>query len=155
MRGKQSPKRNIPADPIYNSVLVSKFINYVMYDGKKKTAANIVYAAIEDLNKKTKTNGIEALEKALENVKPKIEVKSRRVGGANFQVPVPVNSTRQVSLAFRWLLEGARASRKNTEFYVVLARELINAYNKEGTAIKKKDDIHRMAEANKAFAQFA
>jgi small subunit ribosomal protein S7 len=155
MRGKQAPRRNIKPDKIYNSILVTKLINYVMVDGKKQTASNIVYNAIEELQTKTKTTGVEALEKAIENVKPKIEVRSRRVGGSNFQVPVPVNAYRQLALGVKWILDAARAARKDTEFHVVFARELLNAYNKEGTAIKKKEEIHRMADANKAFAQFA
>jgi len=155
MRGKQAPKRDVKPDEIYSSVLVSKFINHIMQDGKKRTAEVIFYAAIDDLNSKTKSNGIDALEKALENVKPKIEVRSRRVGGSNFQVPVPVNPSRQLALAVRWILDAARSSRKNTEFYISLSRELQNAYNKEGSAIKKREEVHKMAEANKAFAQFA
>ncbi len=155
MRGKQSPKREIQPDGIYNSELVSKFTNYLMIDGKKSIAQTIVYNAIEDLQKKTKTTGIEAFEKAIENVKPKVEVRSRRVGGSNFQVPVQVSANRQLALASRWIIDAARNARKNTEFWVVLSHELMNAYNKEGTAIKKKDEVQRMAEANKAFAQFA
>ncbi len=155
MRGKQAPKRDIKPDTTYNSVIVSRLINNVMMHGKKETARNLVYAALEDLAKKTKLNGAEALEKALENVKPKVEVRSRRVGGANLQVPVPVNSYRQDSLAIRWILEAARSSRKDTSFSVTLSRELFNAFNKEGSAYKKKEEVFRMAEANKAFAQFA
>jgi small subunit ribosomal protein S7 len=155
MRGKPIVKRKIKVDEVYNSTLVSKLINYVMKDGKKITARNQVYAAMEELGAKTKTDPLEALEKAMNNIKPKIEVRSRRIGGANFQVPVPVNADRQISLAFRWVLDAARSSRKNTEFSVVLARELISSFNNEGSAVKKKEEIHRMAEANKAFAQFA
>ncbi|MBE0573538.1 30S ribosomal protein S7, partial [Candidatus Dojkabacteria bacterium] len=151
MRGKRAPVRPIKPDEVHNSVLVSKFINYVMYDGQKQTARTIVYKAIEDLANKTKTKGTEALEKAIENARPKIEVRSRRIGGANFQVPVPVSEKRQTALALKWILEAARASRKNTEFWVVLSKELQNAYNKEGSAIKKKEEVLRMAEANKAF----
>jgi len=155
MRGKQSPKRVIQPDGIYNSELVAKFTNFIMIDGKKSIAQTIVYKAIEDLQVKTKTKGIEAFEKALENVKPKVEVRSKRVGGSNFQVPVQVTTNRQLSLASRWIIDAARNARKNTEFWVVLSQELLNAYNKEGTAMKKREEIHRMAEANKAFAQFA
>jgi small subunit ribosomal protein S7 len=155
MRGKKAPVRAIKADEIYGSELVSKFINYVMLDGRKQTSRTIVYKAIEELANKTKTKGIEALEKAIENARPKVEVRSKRVGGSNFQVPVPVSEKRQTALALKWIIEGARASRKNTEFWVVLARELLSAYNKEGGAIKKKEEVSRMAEANKAFAQFA
>lgn len=155
MRGKPITRKPITPDGVYNSELVSKFINYIMIDGKKSIAQTIVYKAIEELQNKTKTKGIEAFEKAIENVKPKIEVRSRRVGGSNFQVPVQVNANRQLSLASRWIIESARSSRKNTEFWVVLAQELLNAYHKDGAAIKKREEVHRMAEANKAFAQFA
>ena len=155
MRGKRAPVRPLKADEVYGSELVSKFVNYVMLDGQKQTARTIVYKAVEDLANKTKTKGIEALEKAVENVRPKIEVRSRRIGGANFQVPVQVSDKRQTALALKWIIEAARSSRKNTEFWVVLSRELQNAYNREGSAMKKKEDVVRMAEANKAFAQFA
>jgi len=155
MRGKQVVKRKIEPDEIYNSELVTKFINYIMVDGKKATARKIIYSTIEDLGTKTKSKGIDALDKAIENIKPKMEVKSRRVGGSNFQVPVPVNANRQIALAMKWVIEAARAGRKNTEFWQVLSKELLNAYNKEGSAVKKKEDVHRMADANRAFAQFA
>lgn len=155
MRGKRAPVRVIKPDEIYGSELISKFANYVMLDGQKQTARTIVYKAVEDLAAKTKTKGIEALEKAVENVRPKVEVRSRRIGGANFQVPVQVSEKRQTALAFKWIIEAARSARKNTEFWVVLSRELQSAYNKEGPAIKKKEEVVRMAEANKAFAQFA
>lgn len=155
MRGKQAPKRPIMPDEVHNSELVSKFINYIMQDGKKNTARKIVYSALEELEKNTKTKGVDAFEKAIENVRPKIEVRSRRVGGSNFQVPVLVAANRQTALAMKWIIEAARSTRKTTPFAVTLGHELANAFNKEGTAIKKKEDIHRMADANKAFAQFA
>jgi small subunit ribosomal protein S7 len=155
MRGKQSVSRPIKPDEVYNSEVVSKFINYIMLDGEKAVARKIVYKAIEDLQTKTKTAAVDALEKALENVKPKMEVRSRRVGGANFQVPVPVAQRRQISLAFKWIIEAARSGRKNTEFWESLSRELVSAFNKEGSAVKKREEVHRMADANKAFAQFA
>ncbi len=155
MRGKQSPKRVIVADEVYNSVTVSKFINYVMQSGKKNAARKAVYGAIEELGQKTKLKPVEALEKAIENVKPKIEVRSRRVGGSNYQVPVQVPENRQTALAFRWIIDAARSSRGSSEFYKSLAKELIAALNNEGNAIKKRDEVKRMADANKAFAQFA
>lgn len=155
MRGKQAPKRELKPDMVYNNVLVSRLINNVMMHGKKETARNVVYEALEILAEKTKLNGADALDKALENVKPRVEVRSRRVGGANLQVPVPVNAYRQDSLAIRWILDTARSGRKDTAFSVSLARELLNAFNKEGAAYKKKEEVFRMAEANKAFAQFA
>jgi len=155
MRGKQATPRKVNLDEVYGSALVTKLINAIMQDGKKRVAANIVYKAIEDLNKRTKLNGTEALERAIENVKPKIEVRSRRVGGSNFQIPVPVNPNRQQALAIRWLITSARAARKDTEFYIAFSRELFGAFNKEGNAVKKREDVYKMAEANKAFAQFA
>lgn len=155
MRGKQAKKRYIAPDDRFNSEVVSKFINYVMYDGKKSIARDIVYKAIEDLGSKTKSDPVEALEKALSNVKPKVEVRSRRVGGANFQVPVQVNPSRQLALAFKWMIEGARSARKTGEFWESLSRELQSAFKNEGNAVKKKEEVHRMAEANKAFSQFA
>ncbi|MEP7103802.1 MAG: 30S ribosomal protein S7 [Candidatus Dojkabacteria bacterium] len=155
MRGKKAIKRHLNPDMRYNSLLVAKLINSVMYDGKKETARIQVYKALDDLAVKTKVPAIDAIEKAFDNVKPKVEVRSRRVGGANFQVPVPVSPERQQSLAIRWILESARSGRKDTEFWVSLSRELQNAYKKEGSAFKKKEEVFRMAEANKAFAQFA
>jgi small subunit ribosomal protein S7 len=155
MRGKQAKKRVIKPDEIYKSEVVSKMINYVMYDGKKEVAREITYKSLEDLGARTKTDPVEALDKALNNVKPKVEVRSRRVGGANFQVPVQVNPSRQLALGFKWIIEAARNGRKSDEFWVSLSRELQNAYKNEGTAVKKKEEVHRMAEANKAFSQFA
>ncbi len=155
MRGKQAVRRKIKPDAVFGSEDLAKFINYVMKDGKKSVAENIVYKMLEDVSRKTKVAGIEVFEKALENIKPKLEIRSKRVGGANFQVPVPVNGNRQFTLACKWILEAARGSRKNIEFYESLSREIINAYKKEGSAIKKKEDVHKMAEANKAFSQFA
>ena len=155
MRGKQAPKREIKPDEVYGSEMVTKLINYVMMHGKKQTARYHVYNALEDMCKKTKLKPIEAFEKAIENVKPKMEVRSKRVGGANFQVPVPVTQNRQFYLACKWILEAARSGRKNTEFWESLSRELMNSYNKDGSAYKKKEEVQRMAEANKAFSQFA
>lgn len=155
MRGKQAKKRPLKPDEVYNSTLVAKFINYVMKDGKKTVARTNVYNALKELAEKTKTEAIEALEKAVGNVMPKVEVRSRRVGGSNYQVPVPVNDDRQAALAFRWIIESARNARGSRPFYVSLGNELINAFNGEGNAIKKKEEVKRMADANRAFAQFA
>lgn len=155
MRGKRAPKRTLKPDMKYSSEVVAKFINYIMQDGKKNVARKIVYSALDDLASKTKTEGIEAFEQAIENVKPKIEVRSRRVGGSNYQVPVPVYESRQFALACRWIIEAAASGRGKGEFWEALARELLAAYNKEGNAIKKKEDVKKMADANKAFAQFA
>ncbi len=155
MRGKQAPKRKIYADQIYGSLLVSKLINYVMIDGKKEVAQKVVYKAMEDAGEKAKGNALEVLEKAIENVKPKVEVRSKRVGGSNFQVPVPVKPERQQSLAIRWIVSAARSSRGSGDSWQALSREIVNSFKKEGTAFKKKEEVQRMAEANKAFSQFA
>lgn len=155
MRGKQIPKRKIEPDQIYNSELIAKFINYTMLDGKKAVAQKNVYTALEILAKNSKLNAVEALEKALNNVKPKVEVRSRRVGGSNYQVPTPVAAHRQIALAFKWIIEAARSTRGKNTFAESLARELTNAINKEGAAVKKMEEVKRMADANKAFAQFA
>ncbi len=155
MRGKQIPKRKVEPDQIYNSELIAKFINYTMLDGKKAVAQKNVYTALEILAKNSKLNAVEALEKALNNVKPKVEVRSRRVGGSNYQVPTPVAAHRQIALAFKWIIEAARSTRGKNTFAESLARELTNAINKEGAAVKKMEEVKRMADANKAFAQFA
>jgi small subunit ribosomal protein S7 len=155
MRGKQVKKHVIHPDEVYNSVLVSKLINRVMLDGKKSIARGIVYKALEDLGKKTGVDPIRALEKAIDNVRPKLEVRSRRVGGANYQVPVPVAGDRQLALTLRWIIGVMRNSRGSKETWEVLSRELFSAYNGEGEAIRKKEDVQRMAESNRAFAQFA
>jgi small subunit ribosomal protein S7 len=153
MRGKKAPKRRLLGDEVYGSVVVSKFINYVMLDGKKATARSIIYGALEELAAKTKEKPVDALEKALMNVRPKLEIRARRVGGANLQVPTPVRPERQMALSFRWIIDAARKARKNDEFYKVLSRELIAAYNGEGSAVRKREDVMKMAEANRAFAQ--
>ncbi len=155
MRGKAATKRDIQPDEIYGSVTVSKLINYIMLDGKKTVARKVVYTALEQLAEKTGESAVVALEKALKNIKPRIEIRSRRVGGSNLQVPTPVPENRQMALSFRWIIDSSRKARKNTPYSSVLARELIDAYNGEGNAIRKKEEVQRMAEANKAFAHFA
>ncbi len=155
MRGKSPRKRILLPDHKYNSVTVSKLINSIMYDGKKSIAEKIVYDAIEKLAKDSGLEPLIALEKAIGNVKPKLEVKSRRLGGANYQVPTPVNDVRQTTLAIRWIVEASRQARTNTPISTTLSGELMSAINGEGNAIRKKDDVHRMAEANKAFAHLA
>lgn len=155
MRGKQAPKRPVVKDEIYDSEVVAKFINYVMLDGKKSHARLIVHQAIAQLSEKTNQKPIEALTQALENAKPKIEIRSRRVGGANYQVPTPVSPKRQEMLALRWIVNAARANRGKLASYEALARELIAAWGNEGNAVRKKEDVMRMADANKAFAQFS
>jgi len=141
-------------DPKYNSVVVSKFINMVMFRGKKSISQNLVYGALEILQQKTnEADVIKVFYKALDNVRPHLEVKSRRIGGATYQVPIEVNKTRGVSLALRWIRDIAQ-SKKGKPMEEKLAEELISAYKGEGSAIKKRDDLHKMAEANRAFAHF-
>jgi len=154
MRGKQAPKRTIPVDIRYSNATVAKFINYVMKNGKKTTAQGIVYGAFDQVAEKTKLNPLEVFENALRNITPLLEIRSRRVGGANYQIPYPVRGNRRHMLAFTWLI-GAAKARKGLPMAKKLALELIDANNKEGAAIRKRDDVHRMAEANKAFAHFA
>lgn len=147
------PKREILPDPIYGSRLVARFINRLMYDGKKGPAENIFYRSLETLGEKSGEDALKAFEKAIENVKPHLEVKSRRVGGATYQVPMEVRPERQVSLALRWLITYSRA-RGEKGMVSKLSAELLDAFNGRGGAVKKKDDVHRMAEANKAFAHY-
>jgi small subunit ribosomal protein S7 len=154
MRRRRAPKRPVMPDPIYNSEVVTKFINKVMWDGKKTLAERIVYGAIERLdNKEEGKKGIDIFFQAIENVKPLLEVRSRRVGGATYQVPMDVRPERQQTLAIRWIVDAARARNERT-MVERLANELWDAANERGAAFKKKEDTHRMAEANKAFAHF-
>lgn len=147
--------QQLKPDPKYNSKLASKFINCLMLDGKKSTAQTVFYDAMDMISEKVKDAGaLEVFEKAINNVKPLIEVRSKRVGGASYQVPMQVNSRRQQSLAFRWILASAR-SKKGKPMSQRLASELIDAYNETGGAMTTRENIHRMAEANKAFAHFA
>lgn len=147
------PKRQILPDPVYGSQLATKFMNRLMLDGKKSVSEKIFYEALAFLGEKTQEDPIKAFEKAIENVKPHAEVKSRRVGGATYQVPVEVRPERQGSLAIRWLINQAR-SRGEKGMVARLSGEFLDAYNKRGGAVKKKEDVHRMAEANKAFAHY-
>ncbi len=151
-RGPVTP-REIPPDPVYNSVLVQKLINKVMLDGKKSTAEKIVYGAMEIIRDKTKQDPLTVLEKAVQNLTPLLEVRPRRVGGATYQVPVEVPSRRGLSLALRWFVRAAR-ERKGMPMRERLAAEILDALNNTGGAIKKKEEMHRMAEANKAFAHY-
>lgn len=153
MRKRRAEKRILPPDPIYNEILVTKLINYVMKRGKKNVARKLVYGAFDIIKEKTNKNPLEVFLKAVNNVKPMIEVRSRRIGGATYQVPTEVRPERQIALALRWIINFAR-ERKDKSFANKLAAEIIAASNNEGAAIKKKDDTHRMAEANKAFAHF-
>ncbi|MDP3985370.1 MAG: 30S ribosomal protein S7 [bacterium] len=154
MRGKRAPKRLITADAKYGSPIVAKLINSVMSDGKKSVATQVVYGALEHVQETTKSDPVEILNTAIKNVSPSLEVRSRRVGGANYQVPIPVRGERRLALAFRWLIAGAKA-KKARPMSLKLGDELIAASNNEGDAVKKKMDVQRMAEANRAFAHFA
>ena len=155
MRRKVKNRNMVGPDATYNSTKVEKFVNYVMKDGKKHIARKIVYGAFDVMKEKTKTdNPLELFENALKNVGPLMEVRSRRVGGANYQVPREVRPERRLALSFRWILDAAEA-KKGMAMHKRLADELIAAANNEGSAIKKREDTHRMAESNKAFAHFA
>lgn len=153
MRKRQAIKRDVLADPIYNSKTISKLINQVMIQGKKGKAQTIVYKALDVVKEKTGKSPDEVFEKALENVKPALEVRSRRVGGANYSVPTEVREDKSLALGLRWLVEYARARGGHT-MYENLGAEIIDAYNGTGGAVKKREDTHRMAEANKAFAHY-
>jgi len=154
MRGKKKTKRAISTDPIYNSITVSKFVNQVMRKGKKTIAKKIVYGVFDIVKEKTKKEPLEIFELALKNASPLLEVRPKRIGGATYQVPVEVKGERKLTLAMRWIIEAAR-SKKGKPMKEKLAEELISAANDTGAAIKKKEDTHRMAEANRAFAHFA
>lgn len=155
MRRKVKNKIEIKPDYIYDSIIVEKFVNYVMKEGKKNVARKIVYGVFDDIKKKAKTeNPLEVFELAIKNVSPLVEVRSKRVGGANYQVPREVRPERKMALAFRWILEGAR-TKKGANIVNRLSEELLAASKNEGFAAKKKENVHKMAEANKAFAHFA
>lgn len=147
------PKREVLPDPVYGSVVVAKLINGIMLDGKKGTAQAIVYDAFEKINQTTGEDALEVFEKAINNIMPVLEVKARRVGGANYQVPVEVRPDRRQTLALRWLTKYTRARGEKT-MSDKLAKELIDASNNTGASVKKKEDTHKMAEANKAFAHY-
>jgi len=147
-------KKEIQPDFLYGSVVVSKFINHIMRKGKKSVARKILYQALEKVGEKKKGDPIDIFEKALENVGPSMEVRSKRIGGAIYQVPIPVGRERRIGLAMRWIIAAAK-SKKKKSMKDSLAEEIINASENAGTAVKKREDIHRMAEANKAFAHFA
>ena len=147
------PKREVLPDPMYNSVLVTKLVNSVMLDGKKGVAQKIVYGAFEIVEEKTGKNGLEAFTQAMENIMPAVEVKTRRVGGANYQVPIEVRPERRQALALRWLTTYSR-NRGEKTMKERLANEIMDAANNTGSSVKKKEDMHKMAEANKAFAHY-
>ena len=150
-----SSKKQLKGDPVFDSLLASKFINCLMWDGKKTAAQRVFYDALDVIKEKvTDKTPIDVFHQALDNVKPNIEVRSKRVGGASYQVPMQVQKNRQQSLAIRWILLAVR-DKKGQPTHQKLASELLDAYNKQGTAITKRENVHRMAEANKAFAHFA
>ena len=151
-RKKQAPKRNILADPRYGSLVVSKFINAIMYDGKRSSAEKILYTALEKMKNKN-LDPIKTFNSAVSNVRPNLEVRSRRVGGATYQVPVEVKSNRSQALALRWILSASR-KRKNRSMSEKLYFELMDASQNKGSAVKKREDTHKMAESNRAFAHF-
>ena len=152
-RKKTQPKKVIIPDPIFNSTIIPKLINSIMYDGKKGVAEKIVYEAIEKIKSKTKEEPIIVFNEAINNIRPTVEVRSRRVGGATYQVPVEVKSKRAQALAIRWLVDASR-KRKDKHMSDKIFNELYDAYEKKGSAVKKREDVHKMAESNKAFAHF-
>lgn len=153
MRKKRAEKRRLLPDPKFNDIVVSRFINNIMIQGKKNTSRDIVYGAFGIIEQRTKQSAIDVFRKALSNVAPVLEVRSRRVGGATYQVPVEVREDRRIALAIRWIKTYAKA-RRDKSMEMKLAAELIAAFNGEGASVKKREDVHRMAEANKAFAHF-
>lgn len=155
MRGNKAKTRQVLADSKFNSPVVAKLVNFVMLDGKKELAQRTIYNVLDKMSEATKKKPLEALDLALSNIKPKIEVRSRRVGGANYQVPVPVSESRQLALALRWVISAARDHRGNKSFEEAIYSELLAATKKEGSAYKKKEDTHKMAEANKAFSHLS
>ena len=152
-RKKTQPKKIVTPDPILKSTIIPKLINSIMYDGKKGVAEKIVYDAIEKIKSKTKEDPINVFNEAISNIKPTVEVRSRRVGGATYQVPVEVKSKRAQALAIRWLVDASR-KRKDKHMSDKILNELYDAYEKKGSAVKKREDVHKMAESNKAFAHF-
>lgn len=152
-RRREVPKREVLPDPLYSSQLVTKFVNVLMSDGKKSTAQRILYDALETIRERTSDDPLKVFKRAIENVKPGVEVKSRRVGGSTYQVPVEVRPSRRLALSLRWLIQTAQTRGEKT-MRSRLANELMDAAEHRGGAVKKKDDTHRMAEANKAFSHY-
>lgn len=153
-RRKRVYNKNLKPDSKYNSILVGRLIQMIMWNGKKSIAKKLVYNAMQELEKKSNMQAMEAFEQAIKNVSPVLELKARRIGGANYQVPIEVKSDRAVTLSLRWLVDAARA-KSGKSFDILFAQELLDALNMTGAAMKKKEDTHRMAEANKAFAYLA
>ena len=152
-RRKKREKRDINPDPKYSNLIVAKFINHIMSEGKKNTARKVVYNTFEKIEEKTKKDALDIFDQAIKNVTPSLEVKSKRVGGANYQVPITVRADRKLTLAMRWILDAAK-KKKGKSMPEKLSMELLDAANNTGTAIKKKTDTYRMAEANRAFSHF-
>ena len=153
-RRRRAERRTLAPDPRYNSQLITKFINYLMRGGKKTVAEHIVYGAMDQIREKLGEDPLEVVVKAVDNVKPRVEVRSRRVGGATYQVPVEISRDRQLALALRWLVSFSRG-RKGVAMQRALAMELMESYQKQGAAVRKRDETHRMAQANRAFAHYA
>jgi len=153
-RRREIPRRDVAPDPVYNSALVTKFVNTVMSAGKRSTAEQILYRSFDIIKERTGDDPLKVFKKAVDNVKPSLEVKSRRVGGSNYQVPIEVNPNRRLSLSIRWLVGYARSRGDGKTMEEKLANELMDAANLRGGAVKKREDTHRMAEANKAFAHY-
>ncbi|MFY9457780.1 MAG: 30S ribosomal protein S7 [Candidatus Spechtbacterales bacterium] len=153
MRRRRQTKREILSDPKYDNQIVARFINYIMWDGEKSVAREVVYDAFDIIAEKTKKEALDVFDEAIKNTSPMLEVKSKRVGGANYQVPRPVKGDRRLTLSLRWMIRAAR-SKKGQRMAEKLAEELIQASQNSGAAVKKKDDTHRMAQANRAFAHF-
>lgn len=154
MRRRRQAKREILPDPKYDNPIVARFINYIMWNGEKSVAREVVYDAFDIIAEKTKKEALDVFDEAIKNTSPMLEVKSKRVGGANYQVPRPVRGDRRLTLSLRWMIQAAR-SKKGQRMAEKLAEELIQASLNSGTAVKKKDDTHRMAQANRAFAHFS
>jgi small subunit ribosomal protein S7 len=153
-RRREVPKREVPPDPIYSSTLVTKFVRMIMQGGKRSVAEGIVYGSLEIIKDRTGDDPLKVFQKAIDNTKPSLEVKSRRVGGSNYQVPIEVSGNRRLSLSIRWLTSSARSRGDGKTMRTKLANELIDASNLRGGSVKKREDTHRMAEANKAFAHY-
>ncbi len=153
MRRRQAPKRVILPDPKYGDLVLAKFVNILMFNGKKSVAEKIVYNTLDTIESKGNADPVELFKKALSNIKPKVEIKSRRMGGSTYQVPIEVRSERKIGLAMRWIIEAAR-KRSEKGMQLKLAAEVLDAVANRGLAIKKREDTHKMAEANKAFAHF-
>ena len=153
-RRREIPKRDVPPDPVYSSTLVTKFVRMIMKGGKRSVAEGIVYGSLDIIKKRTGDDPLKVFKKAIDNTKPSLEVKSRRVGGSNYQVPIEVHQNRRLSLSIRWLTLYARQRGDGKTMRDKLANELIDASNLRGGSVKKREDIHRMAEANKAFAHY-